>query len=145
MDSIVTRRTALAAGAVGVGAVALAACSSSASDSGSDAGDGANGDAAGSSDQGIVALAKVPVGEAVSAKIDGEPAIVAQPTAGTAAAFSAICTHMGCTVKPKGKELHCPCHGSVYNASTGEVISGPAPRALPKIAVHVANGEVMPG
>ena len=50
---------------------------------------------------------------------------------------------MGCTVNPDGKELKCPCHGSVYDATTGAVKSGPAPRPLPKIAVHVANGDVL--
>jgi Rieske Fe-S protein len=142
MDSTVTRRTALTAGAVGVGVLAVggvAACSSSSRSTAG--GGGGRGDSAG----GIVALAKVPVGEAVSADIDGNPAIVAQPTAGTAVAFSAVCTHMGCTVAPAGKELHCPCHGSVYDATTGQVLSGPAPKPLPKIAVQVVNGEVVKG
>jgi cytochrome b6-f complex iron-sulfur subunit len=74
---------------------------------------------------------------------DGDPAIVARPTANTAVAFSAKCTHMGCTVQPAGSELHCPCHGSKYNALTGAVIQGPAPSPLPKIAVAVQNGEVV--
>lgn len=144
MDPTVTRRTALTAGAVGVGVVAvggLAACGSS---SGSKSG-GSAGRNGGDSGGGIVALAKVPVGQAVSADIDGNPAIVAQPTAGTAVAFSAICTHMGCTVAPAGTQLQCPCHGSVYDANTGQVLSGPAPKALPKIAVRVVNGEVVKG
>ncbi|MDT4891432.1 MAG: hypothetical protein QOE97_467 [Pseudonocardiales bacterium] len=154
MDPIVTRRTALGVGAAGVGAVALAACGASSSGSGSGAGSttsapaGSSGgqSSAGASSGGktLAALSDIPVGESVSAKLaDGSPAIVAQPTAGTAACFSAICTHMGCTVLPAGKELHCPCHGSVYDASTGQVKSGPAPRPLPKIAVHVASGEVV--
>ena len=144
MDPIVTRRTALTAGAIGVGAVAvggLAACSSGAKTGGAGGNDGG---AAAAGTQ-VVALSAVPVGEAVSAEIGGQPALVAQPAAGTAVAFSAICTHMGCTVAPAGKELHCPCHGSVYDATTGEVISGPAPKALSRIAVHVANGEVVTG
>jgi Rieske Fe-S protein len=93
----------------------------------------------------LVALASVPVGQAVSATLDGKPIIVAQPAAGQAVAFSAICTHMGCTVAPNGAELDCPCHGSRYNALTGQVIQGPAPQALPKIAVSVQNGEVVTG
>jgi Rieske Fe-S protein len=139
MNSIVTRRTALVAGAVGAGAVALAACSTS-----SKGGGGGGGNGGTTSGQKLAALATIPVGEAVAADLaNGAPAIVAQPTKGTAACFSAICTHMGCTVKPAGKELHCPCHGSIYDASTGQVKSGPAPRALPKIAVHVTGGEVV--
>jgi cytochrome b6-f complex iron-sulfur subunit len=93
----------------------------------------------------LVSLASVPVGQAVSATLDGKPIIVAQPTAGQAVAFSAICTHMGCTVAPNGGELDCPCHGSRYYALTGQVIQGPTPQALPKIAVSAQNGEVVPG
>jgi Rieske Fe-S protein len=58
-------------------------------------------------------------------------------------AFSAICTHLGCTVAPAGNQYHCPCHGSVYDAFTGSVISGPAPRPLAKIAVAVESGQVV--
>jgi len=45
--------------------------------------------------------------------------------------ISAKCTHMGCTVKWNAAEKvwDCPCHGSRY-APTGEVINGPAERAL---------------
>jgi Rieske Fe-S protein len=94
----------------------------------------------------LVALDKIQVGGAVSAKsADGKPLIVARPTAQTAVCFSAICTHMGCTVAPAGNELHCPCHGSVYQATTGKNVSGPAPRPLDKVEVHVANGQVVSG
>ncbi|HEU5006153.1 MAG TPA: Rieske 2Fe-2S domain-containing protein, partial [Jatrophihabitantaceae bacterium] len=68
-----------------------------------------------------------------------------RPSNTTAACFSAICTHMGCTVKPAGKQLHCPCHGSVYDAVTGKVIHGPAPRALSPVPVEVVDGEVVTG
>jgi Rieske Fe-S protein len=137
MDSTVTRRTVLVAGAAGAGVAALAACSSSSGGGGS----------AKTSQPAGTALAKldaITVGQAVAAKLPtGDPAIVARPTATTAACFSAICTHMGCTVLPAGNELHCPCHGSVYDAITGAVKQGPAPKPLPKIAVHVANGDVI--
>ena len=44
-------------------------------------------------------------------------------------AISAICTHLGCLVKDTGTEFLCPCHGSKFDID-GNVISGPAPRAL---------------
>ena len=91
----------------------------------------------------IVALSAVPVGQAVSATLDGKPIVVAQPAAGQAVAFSAICTHQGCTVAPKGSELDCPCHGSKYNALTGAVINGPAPSPLPAVSVSVKDGNVV--
>jgi Rieske Fe-S protein len=137
MDSTVTRRTVLVAGAAGAGVAALAACSSSSGGGGSSKTSQPAGTA-------LARLDAITVGQAVAAKLpSGDPAIVARPTDTTAACFSAICTHMGCTVVPAGTELHCPCHGSVYDAITGDVKQGPAPKPLPKIAVHVANGDVI--
>jgi Rieske Fe-S protein len=93
----------------------------------------------------LAKVSQVPVGNALSATMDGEPVLISQPTAGTIVTFSAICTHQGCTVAPAGKQFHCPCHGSVYDAATGAVIDGPAPAPLKKIATHVADGEVIAG
>ncbi len=94
----------------------------------------------------LAVLADIPVGGAVAAAgSDGAALIIAQPTAGTVAAFSARCTHRGCTVAPKDKRLECPCHGSAFAAATGKVITGPAPRPLAKVDVHVAAGQVLPG
>jgi len=142
MDSTITRRTLLAAGAAGAGATALsstlAACSS-----------GGSGGSGGSSSgqpvgRKLVALADVPVGGAAAVKLpDGTPGVVARPTAAEARCFSAICTHQGCTVAVRGKELDCPCHGSRFNALTGAVLSGLAPRALDKVPVTVKGGEVV--
>lgn len=75
---------------------------------------------------------------------DGTAVLVARPTDTTAACFNAKCTHLGCTVAPAGKELHCPCHGSVYNATTGAVLHGPAPKALAAVPVKVVDGAVVP-
>lgn len=92
----------------------------------------------------LAVLSKVPVGGAVAASdANGKPIIIAQPTTGKAVAFSAICTHMGCTVAVKGAELDCPCHGSKFNALTGAVLGGPAPSPLPTVAVEVKNGNVV--
>lgn len=145
---------------VGAGGLALAACSSAGGNSGTGTSTGAgtgtstgagNGTSAGtgggattspSGPSALIALAKVPVGGSAAAEQDGAPVVIAQQTAGTVAAFSAICTHQGCTVKPAGAEYHCPCHGSKYNAFTGAVIQGPAPRPLHPIPVTVVGGTV---
>jgi Rieske Fe-S protein len=135
-----TRRTVLTNGAavagVAVSALALAACGP---------GDSSSAPApAPKADQPLATLASIPVGQSASAKTsDGKPLIVSRPTDSTAACFSAICTHQGCTVNPAGAELHCPCHGSVFDALTGAVKHGPAPSPLPKVAVKVTNGQVV--
>jgi len=149
-DPTVSRRAVLAAGAVGAGAVALAACSSSSKPGATQpagsqpAGSQPAGSQPAASGNDLVKLADVEVGKCVSVKLpDGKPGIVSRLTQDTAVAFSAKCTHMGCTVAPAGSELHCPCHGSKYNALTGAVLQGPAPLPLAKIDVQVVSGEVV--
>ena len=61
---------------------------------------------------------------------------------GVVTAHSAICTHQGCTVGESGKNLACPCHGSVFNGQSGEVINGPAQRPLDMYKVAEVNGEI---
>ncbi|MGN6132243.1 MAG: ubiquinol-cytochrome c reductase iron-sulfur subunit [Nocardioidaceae bacterium] len=140
MGSNVSRRTVLAAGPGVVGLGVLAGCGG---------GQGSPGSAgsAGASPKGSRVLAKVadiPVGEAVSATDPaGKPLIVSRPSDGEVVAFSAICTHMGCTVAPDGKILKCPCHGSTYDPATGKNTGGPAPRPLSRVPVVVRGGDVV--
>ena len=44
-------------------------------------------------------------------------------------AMSAVCTHLGCTVRRAADGYVCPCHGSQYDEE-GHVTGGPAPQAL---------------
>ena len=53
-------------------------------------------------------------------------------------AFSAVCTHLDCTVQFKGdtSQLWCACHNGTYDLG-GNVVSGPPPRPLERFVVNV--------
>ena len=152
----VSRRGVLAAGIAGAGAAVLAACGSSGGPStganpaggnagGGNAGGGNAGSSGGSSAAGqkVMPLSGVKVGSSASAKVGSDPVLVFRESQSSVVCFSAICTHMGCTVNPTGTKLTCPCHGSVYDAKTGKVLQGPAPSPLPSVGVTVHNGEIV--
>lgn len=136
------RREAVAVGATGISLIALVACSSAPASS-----SGGTSSAAASVKAGepVVKLADLKVGDSASGELDGKPILLNRTDDATVVAFSAICTHNGCKVNPAGKELHCPCHGSKYDATTGAVLGGPAPKPLPKVDVHVTDGQVLSG
>jgi thiosulfate dehydrogenase [quinone] large subunit len=73
---------------------------------------------------------------------DGSPDIVIRGTDGKLTAFSAVCTHAGCTVGYEGGQIVCPCHGGTFDASTGAVISGPPPQGLAAKHVVEARGAI---
>lgn len=54
-------------------------------------------------------------------------------------AVSTVCTHLGCIVKQSAEGFACPCHGSEF-AKDGTVVKGPAPKALPWLAVTKDGG-----
>jgi Rieske Fe-S protein len=87
------------------------------------------------------ALAKtsvIPVGGGTIFK--EEKVVVTQPTAGEFTAFSAICTHQGCTVaKVENGTIDCLCHGSKFRIANGSVARGPAARPLPAEQITVSG------
>jgi thiosulfate dehydrogenase [quinone] large subunit len=71
-----------------------------------------------------------------------QPDIVIRQSDGSLTAFSAVCTHAGCTVGYQGGEIVCPCHGGTYSGTTGQVLAGPPPAPLPRRKVIEARGEL---
>lgn len=149
-----SRRRFLQCGAVAAGVGLLAACGAGGTGGApsptSPTGTGPGGTATTppGSPAPLVALADVPVGGAVPVSTDAGPILVAQPEGGRVVAFSAVCTHMGCTVAPSradAAQLQCPCHGSTFAAATGENLGGPAPRPLDPFPVSLVDGQVLAG
>jgi thiosulfate dehydrogenase [quinone] large subunit len=89
----------------------------------------------------------VPVGgaRAFTDPAQGIPAYVVQPSEGSFVAFSAVCTHMGCTVGfyQPALQFRCPCHGSIFSATTGAVVQGPATVPLPGVAIKDIDGKLL--
>jgi cytochrome b6-f complex iron-sulfur subunit len=157
--------TALGVGAAGASLAACGGNASSGGDSGGKESDGGGGYGGGNSgDQGgqssdkgsqaasssdgaaIAAESDVAPGSAVTFKNAGSPAVLVHLDNGDFVAYSAVCTHQGCTVAYKNGQLACPCHGSVYDPADGAaVIAGPAPKPLPEIPVKVQGGDVVKG
>jgi nitrite reductase/ring-hydroxylating ferredoxin subunit len=56
------------------------------------------------------------------------------------------CTHRGCGLsrgRLEGETVRCPCHGSIFNIRTGEVVNGPAKIPEPVLAVTVRDGTIL--
>ena len=69
--------------------------------------------------------------------------VVTQPVRGQYNAFSAVCTHVGCILSEVADgTIDCPCHGSEFKITNGAVVTGPAPRPLPKKQIKIVDGQV---
>jgi thiosulfate dehydrogenase [quinone] large subunit len=101
---------------------------------------------ASSSGTAVFPVSTVPVGQArqFTDPASGGPGWVVRRAAATVVAFSAVCTHAGCTVgfDASAKEFVCPCHGGRYSARTGAVLGGPPPSPLPRIPSRIVNNEI---
>ena len=89
---------------------------------------------------------RLPAGSSLMFKFGWQPSLLIHHADGTWSAFSAVCTHLGCTVQyqPEQHRIYCACHGGVYDAVTGANISGPPPRPLRRYEVKlVADGGVI--
>ncbi|MFG1700133.1 Rieske (2Fe-2S) protein [Nonomuraea sp. NPDC049309] len=69
--------------------------------------------------------------------------VVTQPTAGEFKAFSAVCTHAGCTVASVSNQtINCPCHGSKFSIADGSVTDGPAGGPLEEKQIQVDGQKI---
>jgi thiosulfate dehydrogenase [quinone] large subunit len=94
----------------------------------------------------IIELSKINIGETHQfALSNGMPAILFRTKTGVFA-YSATCTHEGCTVayQSSNKSLYCPCHGAEFDPfKNGGVITGPTRDALPTVKVEISGDWVV--
>ncbi len=77
-------------------------------------------------------------------KFGGEPGILLRTPAGELRAFSAVCTHLACTVqyRPDLQHIWCACHNGHYNLN-GTNIAGPPPRPLARYLVNARADKIV--
>ena len=87
---------------------------------------------------------KIPKGSALVFKFGVSPALLIHHEDDSWVSMSAVCSHMGCTVafNPAKSSIVCECHGGVYDAKTGDNVSGPPPRPLTLYKVSLGEGAV---
>jgi Rieske Fe-S protein len=77
-------------------------------------------------------------------KFGSRPALLVRTVEGEYRAFSAVCTHLNCTVQYR-EDLHeiwCACHNGLYDLE-GRNVSGPPPRPLEIFEVHVQGEDIV--
>lgn len=95
----------------------------------------------------IIKLASLPVGASHNFvhSTQGTPAVLFRTKTGVFA-YSAICTHEGCTVayNSGAKRLQCPCHGAQFDPFNGaKAVAGPTNTPLSKVKVAVSGAWVV--
>jgi len=77
-------------------------------------------------------------------KFGSRPAILVRTPAGELRAFSAVCTHLNCTVqyRPDLSHIWCACHNGHFDLS-GRNIAGPPPRPLDALVVNARGKQIV--
>lgn len=141
------RRTVLAAGAAGAAAL-VTGCGENGGEGGTTTPEQPTG-----TPTGDATASAAPAGEELARASDipvgggkvfaDQKVVVTQPTAGDFKAFSAVCTHRGCTVRTvEDGTINCACHGSKFRIEDASVARGPATRPLPPKEITVSGGTI---
>jgi len=77
-------------------------------------------------------------------RFGSKPGILVRLPSGEWRAFSAVCTHLQCTVQYRSdlEQIWCPCHNGHFDLS-GKNVSGPPPAPLEAYDVSVRGDEVV--
>jgi nitrite reductase/ring-hydroxylating ferredoxin subunit len=83
-------------------------------------------------------------GEMAAFEVSGQRVAVAH-VEGSLYAFGDVCTHARCSLAEgdlERKTVTCPCHGSQFDVTTGEVLNPPATEPVPVFPLRVEDDEI---
>ncbi len=91
-----------------------------------------------------VAADQVPLNSGLIFKFGNRPGILIRTPSGELRAFTAICTHLACTVqyRPDLSHIWCACHNGHFDRH-GINIGGPPPRPLEPYVVNVRGDQIV--
>jgi Rieske Fe-S protein len=77
-------------------------------------------------------------------RFGSRPGILVRTAAGEWRAFSAVCTHLECTVQYREdiERIWCACHNGQFDLS-GKNVAGPPPRPLDRFNVVISGDDVV--
>ncbi len=91
-----------------------------------------------------IAAAEVPPNSGRIFRFGSDPGILIRTPDGEIRAFSALCTHLDCTVQYREDLAHiwCACHNGHYDLN-GQNIAGPPPRPLARFTVNIQDDQIV--
>jgi len=91
----------------------------------------------------VAAVNDVPRNSGIIFPIGSSPGVLIHTPDGEFRAFTAICTHLDCTVqyRPDFEHIWCACHNGHYDLY-GRNIAGPPPRPLRDYEVNIRKGRI---
>ena len=77
-------------------------------------------------------------------RFGSKPGLLIRTADGEVRAFSAVCTHLDCTVQFKAdtSQIWCACHNGFYDLH-GNVVAGPPPRPLERLVVNQRGEDIV--
>jgi len=77
-------------------------------------------------------------------RFGNKPALLVRVSETEWKAFSAVCTHLNCTVQYRDstQQIWCACHNGTYDMN-GRVVSGPPPNPLEEYVANIRGDEVV--
>jgi 3-phenylpropionate/trans-cinnamate dioxygenase ferredoxin subunit len=94
--------------------------------------------------------AKVEAGEIGEGEMTAVPVgdrmVAIANVGGNLHAFDDVCTHRQCSLAEgdlEGLVIECPCHGSQFDITSGEVVNGPATEPIDVFEVQEEDGQLL--